>query len=400
MSKYQRIQIAIVDDVKFILVVPSSTNDDKYPLYFIEYFADGKQAKHKEGVKQLYLSWDGKKDLRTVYNDKIAKLVDGITKASGVGKFKITLYSGVLEVVSSFMKYHTQRYQLGEIKDIYNYRERDKKLTGFINKEYKEITLSDLTADVWVNYRSYLDKLGLGHSTINLQMVYVTQLYIWLNEIHELPVANHAKKLKKLDISKQEPKYNEISPELFDQFFEVVAKDDRYLRLHLMTRLVAENTLRPVQIRELKLKDIDLQKGQIGIYDAKGKKGRIIVISDTTKSLIEKILENTVKANRILSKDDYIIGLSNQTQQNKPFTQSMFRDRIVMPFKEEFPQFESILIYDFKHTSITRAFQVHSLYEIQKRAGHSKVTTTAIYDRSQLISHPISIEELSEIGKY
>jgi hypothetical protein len=48
---------------------------------------------------------------------------------------------------------------------------------------------------------------------------------------------------------------------------------------------------------------------------------------------------------------------------------------------------------NFKHTSITKAFQVHGVYEIQKRAGHSKVSTTVVYDRSQLISRPIGVEE-------
>jgi len=51
-----------------------------------------------------------------------------------------------------------------------------------------------------------------------------------------------------------------------------------------------------------------------------------------------------------------------------------------MPFKEEFPQFESILLYDFKNTSVTKAFQIHSPYEIQELAGHAKVATTTIYD--------------------
>jgi|GEM_PF-2488097 len=398
MSKYKRIQLALVNDIRFILVVPSSINSDKYPLYFIEYFANGKQVKYKDGVKQLYTSWNGKTELKSIFDLKIAKLVDDILKSSGGEKYKITLFSEMLEVVGLFLKYHTQRYELGEIKDIYNYRERDKKLTGFLKKKYKDISLNDLTANVWVDYRSHLKDLGLGNSTINLQMIYVTQFYIWLSEIHELPIANHAKKLKKLDISKQLPKYNEINSNLFSEFFEVVSKDDRYLRLHLMTRLVAENTLRPIQVRELQLKDIDFQQKHIKVYDSKGKKDRIIIISETTATLIRKILNNTLKANRIPATDDYIIGFTNQTKQGKAFTQTMFRERIVMPFREEYPQFESILIYDFKHTSITKAFQVHSLYDIQKRAGHAKVTTTAIYDRSQLISNHITIEELSNIG--
>jgi integrase len=399
MSKYQRIQLAFRNDVNFILVVPSNENDDKYPLHFIEYFVYGKQVKHKEGVKQLFLSWNKKDKLENVFEDKLVRIVDSIQKnGTTETSTKITIFTSFKEAANLFYKYHRQRFELREIKDIYNYTERNKKLSGFIVKQYNDSLLSDLTANVWLNYRSYLNSLGLGHSTINLQMIYVTQFYIWLQEIHEVAIPNHAKKLKKLDISKQVPKFNEIDNNLFKEFFEVVAKDDRYLRLHLMTRLVAENTLRPIQVRTLRVQDVDLAKSQINIHDDKGKKARIIIISDDTKALIQKILDNTLADKRIPAKEDYIIGYRNQTKQLKPYTASMFRDSILLPFKEEFSQFENILVYDFKHTSITKAFQVHSLYEVQKRAGHAKSTTTAIYDRSQLISKPISVEELGRIG--
>ncbi|RYF16637.1 MAG: site-specific integrase [Flavobacteriales bacterium] len=402
-----RTELAIINGVRFILVTPHNSNTDKYPLYCIEYFYNGKQFKVKERVKTIYNQYlEQVKDiksvnkkllvLRTLFESKINGLVKPVAANESSFSSSLTLQTKVIDGLNKFFQYHSKRHEIGEIKDIYNYTERDKKVTTFINKHFPNLLISDLSATVWIEYRSYLKKWGLGNSTINLQMVYVKGFYIWLSQIMELPITNHASKLKKLDITLQSPKYNEIKQSLFLEFFNVV-NTARYLRLHLMARLVAENTLRPIQVLNIKVKHIELSDQSIMVFDAKGKKWRRIIISEVVKGLIQSVYDNTINAGRIIDREDYIIGFFNQTKQRKIFTQTMFRERILLPFKEDFPQFANILIYDFKHTSITKALKVNSVYEVQKRAGHSKVTTTQIYDRSDSVSKAITIEELSLI---
>ncbi|MGM9478655.1 tyrosine-type recombinase/integrase [Pedobacter sp. GSP4] len=406
--KYSRIELAIENGTRFLLVTPTDSNQDKYPQYFIEYFANGKQTKHKEGVKRIYtdciIGESAAKNakiekLRVAFKDKLTLLVGQIDSEKPKSTIeRLTLNTHVLAAFKAFFNYHQLRHQMGEIKDIYNYTERNKKVTGFVESHCPKATLNDLNANLWVGYRSYLSGLGLGNSTINLQMVYVKGFYIWLYEINELPIHNHAMKLKRLDISRQEPKYHQINNDTFIDFFETVSKDDRYLRLHLVTRLVAENTLRPIQVRNIQVQDLDLGKNAIGVYDSKGKKKRTIIISEKSKQLIEKILNNTAQAGKAINGADYIIGQFNQTKSGRPYSQSMFRERIEIPFKEEFPQFRNVLVYDFKHTSISKAVTVNSLYDVQKRAGHAKVTTTQIYDRSDSVSSAITVEQLSQIS--
>lgn len=402
-----RTELAIINGVRFILVTPNNSNTDKYPLYCIEYFYNGKQSKVKEGVKTIYKKYlEQVKELKSVnkkllllrnlFEFKINELAKPIRVKESYSDSTITLQTKVIDALNMFFEYHIKRHEIGEIKDIYNYTERDKKVTTFVNKHFANLLLSDLNTTVWIDYRSYLKKWGLGNSTINLQMVYVKGFYIWLSQIMELPITNHASKLKKLDITLQVLKYNEIKQSLFLEFFNVV-NTSRYLRLHLMARLVAENTLRPIQVLNIKVKHVDLPDHSIVVFDAKGKKWRRVIISEVVKGLIQSIYNNTANAGRTTDNEDYIIGFFNQTKQRKIFTQTMFRERILLPFKEEFPQFANILIYDFKHTSITKALKVNSVYEVQKRAGHSKVTTTQIYDRSDSVSEAITIEELSLI---
>lgn len=402
-----RTELAIISGVRFILVTPHNSNTDKYPLYCIEYFFNGKQTKVKEGIKAIYNQYlEQVKDIRAInkrrtilcnlFDSRLKQLVKSINVNQPYSDSALTFQTKVIDAFNEFFLYHVKRHEIGEIKDIYNYTERDKKVTTFINKHFPNLLLSDLNTSVWIDYRSYLKKWGLGNSTINLQMVYVKGFYIWLSQIMEIPITNHASKLKKLDITLQAPKYNEIKQSLFLEFFTLV-NTPRYLRLHLMARLVAENTLRPIQVLNIKVKHIDLPDSSIMVFDAKGKKWRRVIVSEVVNGLIKGIYDNTINAGRTIDNEDYIIGFFNQTKQKKIFTQTMFRERILLPFKEDFPQFANILIYDFKHTSITKALKVNSVYEVQKRAGHSKVTTTQIYDRSDSVSSAITIEELSSI---
>ena len=99
----------------------------------------------------------------------------------------------------------------------------------------------------------------------------------------------------------------------------------------------------------------------------------------------------------IVEDDNYLIGGFNSFKQGKPYTQNMIKDRLIEPFRKVFPAFKKVNIYDFKHTSITKASKLGNLVEVQKRAGHSKVTTTQIYDRSEAKSKPISIEDIIAI---
>jgi len=406
--KSKRIELAIVNKIRFILVIPHHSNTDRYPLYCIEYFHQGKQTKTKEGVKLLYHQYlNLVKDvkslheklsiLRTTFEDKVNSLLGTIHSSYSLSEQKITMHISALEAFKRFLAYHKQRFELGEIRSYCNFKERDKKVVAFIKAYQAEMLLTDLNPNVWINYRSYLKDWGLANSTINLQMVYIKGFYIWLNKLNEIPIHDHTVRLRKLGITHQQPKYNEIEPALFEEFFKVVSANDKHLRLHLISRLVAENTLRPVQVRKIQVKHISLKDNIISIFDCKGKKWRKIIISKTVKSLIQEIYANTIEARGIIDKEDYLLGFENQTKQGKSYTQSMFRERIVMPFKKEHPQFTDLMVYDFKHTSITRAFKVNSVYEVQKRAGHSKVTTTQIYDRSADISRPITVEELIAI---
>jgi len=406
--KYQRIDIATIDKVKFKLVVPTKKNKDKYPKYYLEYTANGKQYQSTKNIKTTYIEFERwaksvKLDsaerhlhlikLFQINVNAIVNSLDIVSDGEASAK-RINIYSSVLETINLFYTYQQNQHKLGELTGIANYSDRNKKLNAFFSSEYPNILIKELTAAVWNDFRTFLKKQNKANSTVNQYITYVKSWYNWVINYYEVPIINHTNKLKKLDVSQQEKKYKELATADISNFFNAVGSDVKWLRLELIARLVGENTIRPVQVRNIQAKNINLEDGTIQIHDKKGKKWRTIVVTDRVKVLIEHIYNSTKSRGGVVEPEDYLIGGFNAFKRGKPYTQNMVKDLLIEPFRQEFPKLKKVNIYDFKHTSITRASKGGNLLEVQKRAGHSKITTTQIYDRSASVSNPISIEEL------
>lgn len=406
--KYQRIDIATIDKVKFKLVVPTKKNKDKYPKYYLEYTANGKQYQSTKNIKTTYIEFERwaksvKLDsaerhlhlikLFQINVNAIVNSLDIVSDGEASAK-RINIYSSALETINLFYTYQQNQHKLGELTGIANYSDRNKKLNAFFSSEYPNILIKELTAAVWNDFRTFLKKQNKANSTVNQYITYVKSWYNWVINYYEVPIINHTNKLKKLDVSQQEKKYKELATADISNFFNAVGSDVKWLRLELIARLVGENTIRPVQVRNIQAKNINLEDGTIQIHDKKGKKWRTIVVTDRVKVLIEHIYNSTKSRGGVVEPEDYLIGGFNAFKRGKPYTQNMVKDLLIEPFRQEFPKLKKVNIYDFKHTSITRASKGGNLLEVQKRAGHSKITTTQIYDRSASVSNPISIEEL------
>lgn len=409
--KYHRFDLTTIDKISFKLIVPTKKNKDKYPKYYIEYTYNGKQFQIAKNVKKIYLQFDElcrlKKVDKTDRSKKLVELflinVNAIINALDISlddansTKKINLYSGVLESFNAFFSYQQNQYNIGELAGLSNYSDRNKKINDFFNANYNNIIIKELNAVVWDDFRGFLKRQTKANSSINQYITYVKSWYNWLINYHEVPTINHANKLKKLDTSKQIKKYKDLDNNLVADFFAMVATSDKWLRLELIARLIGENTIRPVQVRCIQAKHIDLDENSIKVYDKKSKRWRTIIFTPRVKTLIEKIYANTSDRQLTIEADDYLIGGFNSFKRGRPYSQNMMKDMIIIPFRKEFEQFKSVNVYDFKHTSITKASKLGNLLEVQKRAGHSKITTTQIYDRSEAISSPISIEEIISI---
>ena len=258
------------------------------------------------------------------------------------------------------------------------------------------MTLKDLNKGIWENFRNHLLLKNLAKSSVNVFIVYASQMYKWLAN-NELPIFNHISQLKSLDTSKQESKFKTIKPKtLLDLFNTLEANKERYPRLYLSLLLIYENLLRPVQVCKIKYKHIDLENNIITqIYNAKNKRYRSIVVTEKVAELIQKIIDNTIKKGIKLDDELFLIGGYNVLKEGKSNSPQSIRKAFVI-FKEEFPEFKGMKPYEQKKTSITEQFKDKEFPpdEIRQRAGHSKLETTQIYNQDEQLTKPYKLKGL------
>lgn len=398
---YDHYNLGLHKGISFKLVVPSKSNKEKYPSYRIQY--DGSK-RHSSGVKDAlneFLHLD--KELQTTINliELFTPLIDEIlsknVETPSLNNL-IKLSSSVSSAINRFFEGQTKLSEIGELVDITDYRDRNRKLNDyFVNHLGDKLKLSDLNKDVWIAFRFYLlsNYKIKSNSTVNQYIVYVKSFYNWLQNDQELNIVNHAMKLKRLDTSKQKVKYDFIAHDLVNEYLDALKSDDRWLRLNIISLLVYENAKRPVQAYRLQAKDIDLENRVLYLTAKSRAKGKeTTFISEELTGLIRKIYENTIASGQQIEPDDYLLGGRNRFKRGgKEISQGDIRDTQIVKFRKLYPKFKDILIYSLKHTTITTVAQ-RDLGLAQRMANHSNQSTTEIYNRGKQSSQAIPRERL------
>lgn len=408
---YDKYQLGIYSGIKITLNIPNRhyKKADKENKYFLESYYLQKQKQYKESVRDMYNDYisslrgakitaaaklDG---LSELYSLKIKDIVSQFNVTSTT-ELKINMNAIVLDVINRYFEYQLKQHQIGELAGVANYRDRNKKLNIFFGSDTKKyLILKQLNKEVWEDFRIYLLGTGLLKSSVNQYLTYVKSFYNWMIIDKEVAIVNHPQQLKKLDESQQIPKYKELSSDLIHDFFNVLDANPKYIRLHILSLLVLENTVRPIQVRELQHKYINLEANELLVYDKKGKKWRTIIITDRAKQLIQVIYDNTISAGVTVTDDMYLLGGFNRFKSGLPMSDKGMRQDQITKFREEYSQFNMVRIYEMKYTAITKTSKT-DLATAQKRAGHRKITTTQIYDKSESISVAVSLQDL--VNKY
>ena len=294
-----------------------------------------------------------------------------------------------------FNQYQENRKIRKELQTIDTYRYKGNRLLSYFQLEKnKNLLLKDLNKNVWVEYRDFLLTYKIENSTVNSFIVFVRQFYGWLLE-NEIPIINHAKQLKPLNISQQDETYNVIGYQTLKQLFLTFENNkERYTRVYLAFLLIYENLLRPVQVCNIRVRDIDLEKKVISaINNNKNQSKRNIEVSDKVIELIKLIYENTRKSNVTITPELYLLGGYNQLKNGLPNGTKSIREAFKI-FTYEFPTFSGIKPYEAKVTSITSQFEESEIPvdEIRRRAGHSKLETTQIYNKAKNITKPYKLK--------
>ncbi len=129
--------------------------------------------------------------------------------------------------------------------------------------------------------------------------------------------------------------------------------------------------LRPVELMNLKLKDIDLSKGAIYPETAKHGSPRVLKLTNRTLNMLNKYL---AQANIRLN--DNIFGNWNSDTYGKNFRYT--RNRTAE--KTADLSIKTIRLYDLRHYYATMTYhKTKDILFVKQQMGHKKVETTMIY---------------------
>jgi integrase len=158
-----------------------------------------------------------------------------------------------------------------------------------------------------------------------------------------------------------------------------------HLIVSVIFRLMYCCGLRPVEVRRLRVEDVNLKTGQINILEAKRHKDRIVVMSDDVLELACKYNEQV--ALKYPNRSYFFYNHFNNGMYSSVHMQKNFRILLDMAGIEKRSS-KNPRAYDLRHT-----FATHRLYEWLKEGediesclaylseymGHSNITDTAYY---------------------
>lgn len=165
---------------------------------------------------------------------------------------------------------------------------------------------------------------------------------------------------------KQEPKTIRIPTT--EQIQMLIASTGRILSVKLT--ISKETGLRPIELCNLKVKDIDLEQKTIYPTTAKHGAPRKLKISNS----LQTTLQNHINKNKLNPNDK----LFNGTTEYYGKHYRLMRNQLAKKLNK--PQLKTIRLYDFRHYFASTLYaKTRDILLVKQQLGHKKIETTLIY---------------------
>ena len=176
----------------------------------------------------------------------------------------------------------------------------------------------------------------------------------------------HYKIKWEMPIYKPEPKH--ITIPTSERLEMLIASAGKTLQVRL--RISKETGIRPLELCNLKVKDIDLEHRLIKPTTAKNGNPRTLKISQSLQNQIQDyVVRKDLKPNDKLFK-----GTADT------YTRLYIRHRNVLAKKLKDPTLNQIRLYDFRHYFATMLYhKTKDILYVNKKMGHKRIETTLIY---------------------
>jgi len=362
--------------------------DDVRKIYYVNFdYGKGEDGKRIKKQKTFKTVKEAKKALTAFTNDKNNQ---NIVRPTGI------LLKAYLE------------YWLNDIKGI---RCEETTLSAYRNivnnhiiPEIGELALQKITPSVINKYMRAMTEKGLSDNTIRKHYVLLKDCLKYA--VHEEKLLkNPLDKVEQLKATRTERDY--YTPEQLEKLFELVKGD----KIEIVVRLASLVGLRREEISALKWKNVDFEKKEIRVVEARTQAGGMVVekatknassrrslhISDSLLELLKKIKQEQAENKKFLGNtyidNDFVICKVDGT----PHKPNYWSDLLLKIVKDN--QLDHITLHGLRHTftSIANDEGV-TMFSISKALGHSNLSTTSkIYTHLFDVTHKDAITKVAEV---
>ena len=231
-----------------------------------------------------------------------------------------------------------------------------------------DVPIEQVSARIIVHYIEFLMARGLRPKTINCHLERIRQFYHYLIQEEGFELVNPVKKGYGQRMSKPLPRH------LTEQELEMLFRACRSSRDRAMFMLMLRCGLRVAEVAGLSLGEIDLRRRRLIICDGKGRKDRIVYLSDDALLALDAYL-----AVRPTSTTQKAFLVEKGTYRNQPLSVRGIQKR--MEYYAKKTGFR-VSCHQLRHTMATQMLNADAeLVTIQDLLGHRWITTTQRYCR-------------------
>ena len=226
----------------------------------------------------------------------------------------------------------------------------------------------EVTPRVISHYIDVLMARGLRPKTINCHLERIRQFYHYLIQEEDLRLVNPVKKGYGQRMTKPLPKH------LTEQELHALFRACKGPRDRAMLMLMLRCGLRVGEVAALSLGEVDLSRRRLIIHDGKGRKDRVVYISDDALLALDDYLTA-----RPASSTQKVFLVEKGSYRNQPLSVRGIQKRI-----EYYAQKTGLRIscHSLRHTMATQMLNADAeLVTIQDLLGHRWITTTQRYCR-------------------
>ena len=217
-------------------------------------------------------------------------------------------------------------------------------------------------------YIDHLHDKRMEASSINLYLAIIRVFYAYLKYDEKINVVNPVKSGNRLRVPKALPRFLR-EEDLARLFNAIKGKRDA-----AMFKLMLRCGLRVEEVAHLSMDAIDLKRRRIVVYHGKGRKDRVVYMSDDARDAIDTYLKQ-----RSQYRIKRVFLVEKGTYKGKPISVRGIQKRIEYYAKKTGIK---VSCHRLRHTMATQLLNAEAEVEtIQDLLGHNWITTTQRYCR-------------------